>query len=337
MLDGRPVDPPAEIAAADQDQYAAFGYLGGALLAGSESPPMEPDEEARVMETHRAAAMLAGQKQYTAALNLLREIARAHPQMVIVRYQLAMLLSRTGRLEEAETAFRTAASVEPDNPYIPVAMAGVLLRARRYDDTRDRAALAVALAERHDARARAAVHRMAARVALALDDAEYAQANGEAAEREDPGAPMGQFVRGRLLYAEGRYEEALAPFEEAAAVLKQHGRALEELYWYLGDTLGRLDRYAEAEVQFREELQAFPHSIRAHSSLATLYHASNRTSGVEEVLDALIDAAPTPEGYDDAARLWTIAGEPARAAALRADAGERFRGDPSLAWFQRQR
>jgi tetratricopeptide (TPR) repeat protein len=218
-----------------------------------------------------------------------------------------------------------------------VALAGVLSRARQYDDARDRAAFAVALAERHDARARAAAHEMAARVALALDDNEHAQAHAEAAQREDPRVPMAQFVRGRLLYAEGRYEEALAPFEEAAAVLKEHGRALEDLYWYLGDTLGRLDRYEEAEMQFREELRMFPHNIRAYSSLAMLYRASNRTIGVEEILEALIEATPTPEGYDTAARLWTILGEPSRAAALRADARARFRGDPSLALFQRRR
>ena len=337
LLEGRPVDQPEEIAAADEDRYAALGYLGGALIAGSEPASIEPGEEALVVETHRAAAMLAGQKSYTVAIDLLRNIARAYPQMAVAQYQLGMLLSRAGRLEEAAMTFRAAASVEPDDPFIPVALAGVLMRARRYDEARERATLAVALAERHDVRARASAYEMAARVALALDDSERAQAYGEAAEREDPGMPMARFVRGRLLHVEGRYEEALVPFEEAAAALVQHGRALEELHWYLGDTLGRLNRYGEAEAHFREELQAFPRSIRAHSSLATLYHASNRASGVEEVLGALVDTAPTPEGYDAAARLWTIVGEPARAEVLRADARTRFSGDPSLAWFRRER
>ena len=334
LLEGRPVDPPADIAAADEDRYAALGYLGGAPLAGSEQAAIPPDEEVMVAEMHRAAAVLASQKLYAGAIALLRGIVRTHPQMAVAQYQLGMLLSRAGRLEEAVTAFRAAAAVEPDDPYIPAALAGALMRARRYDEARDRAALAVALAERHDARARASAYEMAARVALALDDGERAQAYGAATEAEDPAIPMGRFVGGRLLHAEGRYEEALALLEEAAAVLTQDGRALEELYWYMGDTLGRLDRYQEAEAQFREELRAFPRSIRAYSSLATLYHASNRTSGVKEALEAIVDTAPTPEGYDAAARLWAIVGEPARAAALRADARTRFSGDPSLATFQ---
>ena len=337
LLEGRPVGQPMEIAAADEDHYAALGYLGGARLTAAASASIEPGEEALVVETHRAAAMLASQKSYTTAIDILRGIASAYPQMAVTQYQLGMLLSRAGRLEEAVTAFRVAASMEPDNPFIPVALAGVLLRAHRYDDAGERAALAVALAERHNAWARAAAYEMAARVALALDDGQRAEAFGEAAEREDPGMPVARFVRGRRLHAEGRYEEALLPFEEAAAVLMREGRALEELYWYLGETLGRLDRYSEAEAYYHEELQAFPRSIRAYSGLATLYHAADRTSGVEEALDALVDTAPTPEGYDAAARLWTIVGEPARAEALRADARTRFDGDPSLALFQPQR
>ena len=337
MLEGRPVEPPAEIAPADEDQYAALGYLGTVPSMAAESPPIDPEEEARILETHREAAMLAGQKKYPAAIDRLRRIARAHPQMTAVRYQLGVLLLRTGRLGEAEAAFHAAALVEPDNPYIPAALAGVLVRAGELDEARDRAALAVALAEHRDSRARALAYETAARVALAQDEWGQAEIDAEATQREDSGVPMPQFVRGRVLHAEGRYEEALAHFEQAAAATVEHARPLRELHWYLGDTLARLDRHADAEMQFREELRAFPRNIRAYSSLAVLYRAMNRPSGIEEILDALIVAAPTPEGYDTAARLWTIVGEPERAATLRSDARARFRGDPSLALFHRTR
>jgi tetratricopeptide (TPR) repeat protein len=337
LIEGRPVESPAEIAPADEDHYAALGYLGTVPTVAPDSLPLDPEEEARVLETHREAAMLAGQKKYAAAIDHLRRIARAHPQMTVVRYQLGVLLSRMGRLAEAEASFRAAALVEPDNPYIPAALSGVLVRAGKVDEARDRAALGVALAEHRDARARAAAYEAATRVALAENQPEQAQLFAEAAQREDPALPMTPFVRGRILHGEGRYEEALAAFQEAAAVTTQHQRPLRELHWYLGDTLARLDRHPEAEVQFREEMRDFPRSIRAYSSLAMLYRASNRQTGLEQTLDALIEASPTPEGYDTAARLWAIAGEPERAATLRADARTRFRGDPSLALFQRAR
>jgi tetratricopeptide (TPR) repeat protein len=337
MLKGRPVEPPGEIASADEDQYAALGYLGTVPSVAAESLPIDPEEEARILETHREAAMLAGQKKYSAAIDHLRRIARAHSQMTVVRYQLGVLLARTGRLGEAEAAFRAAALVEPDNPYIPAALAGVLVRAGELDGARDRAALAAALAEHRDARARAVAYETAARVALAEDEWQQAAIYAEAAEREDPSVPLVPFVRGRMLHTEGRYEEALTEFERSAAAAAEVARPVRELHWYLGDTLARLDRHEDAEMQFREELRDFPRNIRAYVSLAMLYRAMKRQNGVEEVLDALIDAVPTPEGYDTAARLWTIAGERERAAALRADARSRFRGDPSLALFHNAR
>jgi len=238
---------------------------------------------------------------------------------------------------EAERALRAAAAIEPDSPYIQVSLASVLLRAGREKDAADRASLAVALAEHRDERARTAAYGAAAMVALARGDHESAQQYAEAAERDDPDLPLADFVAGRLQYEEDRTEEALASFEAAAGVLGQHGRTLEGVQWYLGSTLAKLDRQAEAEKAFRGELRAFPRSIRAYSSLAMLYHEADRPDAVQETLDALLVAAPTPEGYDAAARVWVTVGNPTHAAALRTNASRRFRDDPSLALFQRRR
>lgn len=337
LLEGRAPSPPAEISASDEDHYAALGYLGGSPVAAFEPEPVAPDDPGALIDALHAAAVRAGEKKYGEAIDQLRGIARAHPRLTVVQYQLGMLLARTGRLDEAGAAFRAAAALQPENPAVPLAHAHVLMRTRRYDEAQEQAARGVALAERRDARSRAAAHEMAARVALLRRETHAAEAHARAAQMADPTVPMEQYVRGRLLHEEANYEAALAVFEEAEAVLKQHGRALEDFYWYFGDTLARLDRYPKAEARFRDELRAFPRSVRAYSSLAMLYRASRRERGVEDVLDELLEAAPTPEGYATAARLWTIFGERDRAAALRADARVRFPGDPSLALLERTR
>jgi tetratricopeptide (TPR) repeat protein len=144
-----------------------------------------------------------------------------------------------------------------------------------------------------------------------------------------------EFVRGRLAYDDARYDDAAAAFEEAEAIVRDGGEPLADLHLYHGETLSRLDRYADAEAQFREELSAFPRNIQAYTSLAMLYRASNRDGAVEDVLNELVAATPTPEGYAVAARLWTILGDRSRAEALRSDARARFRGDPSLALLGR--
>jgi tetratricopeptide (TPR) repeat protein len=316
----RPLTAPADIAASDEDRFAAFGNLGVPGLDGAALTPLTADDEAWVARTHRAAATLVAEKQYAAAIATLRQITRVHPEIAILQYQLGRLLGRVGRFDQAEAAFRAATTLEPDSPYIPLALARVLLRADRLDAARDRAGLAVALAEHKDAALRAAAHEIAARIALARDEAEQAEAHAEAGAVEDPGLPLPQFVRGRLLYQEGRYEKALAAFEEAASVLDRGDRVLEELHQYTGETLARLDRYSDAEAQFKEELRAFPRNAHAYSSLAMLYRATHRLVEAERIVEALVDATRTPDGYDTAARLWMILGEPARAAALRADA-----------------
>jgi tetratricopeptide (TPR) repeat protein len=177
----------------------------------------------------------------------------------------------------------------------------------------------------------AAAHEMAARVALADKDREAAARHAQAAHAADATLPVPQFVRGRLLYDQGEYEKAAAEFTEAEKILREHSGTMTDLHLYLGEAMARLDRYAEAETQFREELQANPRNIQAYTSLAMLYRASNRDADVEDILNELVAATPTPEGYAVAAKLWTILGERSRAEALRSDARARFRGDPSLA------
>ena len=148
---------------------------------------------------------------------------------------------------------------------------------------------------------------------------------------------MPQFVTGWIAYNEGKYEDALAAFKEAAATVQPSGMTLADLHLNLGNTYARLDRYAEAEAEFQEELRAYPHNIGTYASLAMLYRASNRQQAVEQVIGDLVEASPTPEGYSMAARLWVIVGERGRAEALRSDARRRFRGDPSLALLGRSR
>ena len=85
-------------------------------------------------------------------------------------------------------------------------------------------------------------------------------------------------------------------------------RSIPDLYLYLGESLAHLERYSEAEAQYREELRTFPRSVHVYSRLAMLYAATNRQEAVEDVLNELVAATPTPESYAVAARLWTIVG-----------------------------
>ena len=325
---------PAPLEAREEDRYALLGYLGNSGPAAVEVA-LDASSQRTIVEGHRAAAILIGQKKYTAGIRALQTISRAHPSLAPIHFQIGVLLARTGRIEEAILEFGKVRELRPEASAAARALADALVKAGNTDAAKEQATVAVMLAEAESPAEVFAAHEMAARVALVSGDKEAATEHAAAAHEANPSIPVRQFVQGRLLYEEGKYEDAVSTFAQAAMTLAEANRSLADLHLYLGESLARLDRYDEAESQFREELRDFPRSMQAYTSLAMLYRASNRDAAVEDVLNELVASTPTPEGYGVAARLWTILGDPSRAEALRSDARTRFRGDPSLALLGR--
>ena len=318
------------IPASEEERFALFGYLGAPRLTPAYPPFARAVQPALVAE-HRAAALLIGQKKYSAGIRALQKMVRDHHDLPIVHYQIGVLLVRTGRLEEAIGAFRTARELQPQAPDLAVALADALMRSGQIDAAREQADEGILLAQHESTAERASAYEMAARVALAGRDAEAAMEYAAEAHAADAARPVPQFVKGRVLYEDGNYADAAAAFREAEAATPEGAAPIPDLHLYLGESLAHLDRYGEAEAQYRLELRAFPRSVQAYASLAMLYRASNRDDAVEDVLNELVSGTPTPEGYAVAARLWTILGDRSRAEALRSDARARFRGDPQPA------
>src|SRR6185295_20027075 len=101
---------------------------------------------------------------------------------------------------------------------------------------------------------------------------------------------------------------------------KSEGARMSALHYYTGDTLGRLERYPEAEKEFVAELRDFPQNIRARAGLAMLYQATGRTDEAARAIGDMTRVTPTPESYALAARLWTMFGNRQQADAVRAEA-----------------
>ncbi len=326
LLAGHTMPVPSDIAPADETAFAAAGYLPGLRVIQPPVTPIEQVDQDRLAQSHRAIVKLVASHNYPAAVTALTNLAHTRPELAPLPFQIGLLLAKGGRFAEALAAFMTAATLRPGDADIATAMARTRLRARQIELAKAAAIEAVALADRSaEPLLMADAHDVAARVALAEPDAADAAMHAAAAEKADPARPLSAFVRGRLAYEDAKYDEALAAFQEAVKTTRERARELSELHVSLGDTLARLDRYPEAEMEFREELRAFPDSIRAYSSLVTLYRAQNRDDAARETIDALIEAAPTSEGYAAATRLSTLIGDRAKADALRAEARRRFR------------
>jgi tetratricopeptide (TPR) repeat protein len=198
----------------------------------------------------------------------------------------------------------------------------MLLRLRRLDEARELADAAAQVASESLPHAIGSAHELLARIALARGDKEAARVEAELARRAESRLPLPLYVEGRLLYDEGRYNDALPLFERAASDSERadDGPRIADLHFHAGDTFLHLERYAEAEYQLWLELEHFPQNMRARSALATLYHATGRAGEAADVIADLVRLTPTPEGYGVAARLWTTFGNRREAAALRAKA-----------------
>jgi arylsulfatase A-like enzyme/predicted Zn-dependent protease len=328
---GAAIQAPAEISADARERLQALGYVGAqtdVTTAAGETLP-DPKDKHDILERYRAAVDLAGERKWRQAIALLQQILREEPEMVDVWSQLATFAIRIERFEQAADAYRRVVTLRPADPNGYIGAAATLLKLHKLDEAAEHAELAAEVAAEPDRRSRASAHEMLAKIALARKDTEAARSEARRAREADPTLPMPSYIEGRLLYDQGKYDEALPLFEEAIAELKKsHTLQMTELHFYTADTLGRLERYPEAEREFLEELKYFPQNARARGGLAMLYQANGRPEAAEQMIADLLRVTPTPESYALAARLFTMFGNRHQADAVRAEARRTFAEPP---------
>jgi tetratricopeptide (TPR) repeat protein len=163
-----------------------------------------------------------------------------------------------------------------------------------------------------------------ARVALARGDAEEALAEARRAQEADPTVPLPLYIEGALRHRRADYTGAIPFLQRAAEQAAARRLSIRDLHFTLGDALAQVGRAAEAEAAFQVEILAFPENNHARASLALLYQAEGRPADATRAIAELVKATPTRESYALAARTLEIAGRPAEAAGLRAQARRHF-------------
>ena len=320
-----PLQAPAGVSDDVLRRLRSLGYLGGGRAVDTETPAgglRDPKDGIGVLARYRAAVELAGRRELDEAIALLEEILAEDAEMADVWLQLGNLQARTGRLPGAVESYRRAVALNPTESEGLLAVASIQLRLRQLDQAWEHGLLAADVARTVDRLVRA--RELLARIALARRDPDAARRQAELARDVDPTLPLPDFVRARLLHEDGRFAEALPVFERTLAAVRSRTLPLPELHFYLGDTLARLDRPADAELHLREELRLAPQDTRARSALAMLYQSQGEAEAAARTIGELLEAVPTPDGYLLAARLWEMFGGRRRAAEVRAEAARRF-------------
>jgi tetratricopeptide (TPR) repeat protein len=318
---GAEIHQPSEVSAEDRQRLAALGYVGTGASMDSSTPGErlpDPKDKVEVLERYREATELAGRGEIAPALARFRQLVADDPGMTDVWAQYARVLVIAGDLEGAVAAYREILNRVPTDSGTLLAAASALLQLGRLDEARQHAELAVNAAP-------AGAHETLARIAIAAKDAPAARHHAAEAQKADPTLPMAAFVEGLLLHREQRYADALPHLLAAAEKVKTRTVQIDDLHYHLGDALARLERYADAEPYFRRELAISPQHARARASLAMLYRAMGREQASDAAIETMLREAPSAESYRLAAELWTMFGQPQRAARTRAEAQKRFR------------
>jgi len=309
MIANAGITAPSAVTDEDRQRLAALGYVGGGAgtsltLAGDSLP--DPKDKFQILEKYRHASELAGLRKYDEATPIYKEVLAEDPEMIDVWIQLAEVYVRRGMTQEALGAYTEVIKRNPKEPGSLIGAGAALMRLGKLDEARKHGELAVSVAP-------AGAHELLAKIALARKDKEGALREAQLAQQADPTLPMPLYIQGVLLYNQDQYAAALGPLLQARDAMRGRTIQINDLNYYIGDSLARLDRYREAEPYLLEEIRVFPHNVRARAGLAMLYRAMGRNAESDRVIEDLLRAFPTTEGRDLAAKLWTMFGETSKA------------------------
>lgn len=313
MIAGSSVTAPSAVSDEDRQKLAALGYVGtqtgsAVSLPGDQLP--DPKDKIHVLQMYREGGQLASAGKVDEAIRVYRTLLREDGGMTDVRLRLATLHEHQGELPEAIAAYREVITRDPKSAAALTGISSVLMRTGRFDDAKAHAELAVAVAP-------AIAHELLARIAVHEQDPAAARRHADLAQQADPTLPMRAVIDGMILHGQGQFAEAAPRLLEAKRLMAPRTEQLADVNYLAADSLARMERYQEAEELFRAEIALFPAHVRARGGLAMLYKANGRDAEAARAIEEMVRVSPTDEAVNLAAQLWTMFGEPEKAAAVR--------------------
>lgn len=314
------VAAPATVSAEDRQRLAALGYVGsqtGTAMSSTRDTLPDPKDKKLVLRNYHRASTLAGEGRWADAADAYRRLLADEPDMIDGWLQLARAQEQLQRPAEALAAYREVILRDSANAAALTGAAAVHIQRGQFEDARMHAELAIGPAP-------ALAHELLARLAIQRGDADAAKRHAAAAEAADPTLPMTAFIDGLLLYNQGAYAAAIPPLVTAAQALSRRTEQVADVRYVLADALAREQRFAEAVPWFSTEIATFPGHVRARAGLAMVHWSTGRRAEAVAAVEALEAAGrgpAGPEAFATAAQLWSLFGEPARAASAAARAG----------------
>jgi arylsulfatase A-like enzyme/Flp pilus assembly protein TadD len=307
-----PLAAPSQVDAETASRLASLGYLAGGSAAG-DGPLPDPKDGIHTLEALGQATSLMAAQRFAEAVPLFQRLVTENPKMVDAWESLGEALQKTGRQDEALTAYKKAMAVSGGSAHVAIATGTLLLEMKRYGEAREHAQLALPTSP-------AGARSLLAQIAMAEGDLATAEREARAAvSAESFSGRIGpKIVLAQTLQEQGRLEDALQVIQQAVdEVSRMEGRPkFSSLFFHYGDLLARLGRDAEAAKAFLREIEDFPSNPNSYSRLAVLYASQGRAQEAVMVLKTMVDRNDTPLAYAEAVRTLRTIGDPQGAAAL---------------------
>jgi arylsulfatase A-like enzyme/tetratricopeptide (TPR) repeat protein len=303
------VGPPAPSAVpADvRDKLAALGYVGETAARAATGPLPDPKDKVAVYEAYRDATGLRRQGKDAEAVVAFERLLAGNRGMLDAREALGLTLFRLGREAEAIGALEGVVAADPRRASAHLELARIYALRGRRDKAEREAAQAADTDPGQAYETLAGLLVDAGRLADAVPFARRAVA-------ADPERVAARYVLGLALQQAGRCEQALAEYRRAdEARRRQRGLVVPGLHARTGDCLARLGREAEAEAEFRREIEDVPYSADGRVGLAILYRSQGRDEAARDALAGIVTANPRAGAneYWTVVRTLAVLGDPA--------------------------
>jgi arylsulfatase A-like enzyme/cytochrome c-type biogenesis protein CcmH/NrfG len=322
----RTLVPPSAVDEATRQAMTALGYIGSGGGAG-DGPLPAPRAKIHSLADLKEAFRLSAAKNHPAAVAAFRRVIADNPKMVDAWEYMGRSLQHMGRADEALAAFQEGLKISNGSPEIAVAAASLYLDLGRLDDAVAHAKMALASHPSFS-------HGLLAQVALRRNQLDEAEREARAA-MTDQSLRVGPMITlAEVLHDRKDDAQAMEMVRNAEAAFNQ--REAKDLDLIRGLNLIRGKILADqgdaqgAEASFKKELELFPDSVRAYSSLAILYALSGRSAEVGPTLQRMVEANPSPPAYAEAVKTLRILNDTRSASSLLRYAMGRYPGDPGL-------
>jgi arylsulfatase A-like enzyme/tetratricopeptide (TPR) repeat protein len=314
---------PAAIDPEEAAKLAALGYVGSSVSTSDDDELPDPKTTVHVFQQIRQAYTYFRDEKFPEALALTEQLLKDNDRIVDIWDLKSKILSKMGRNREAIAAARDGLKRQPNAVPLLMTVANHSIAINDLDQAQAHAEL---LLKSEPSRAR----EILARVAVERGDYKRAKEEAQASVKNSHDPTPGYLTLGMIAKKENDFAGALRYLDQAASASAKHKKPLATLHFNRGDVLARLGRNAEAEQEFRKEIEAYPRNPEAYSSLILLLSTQGRTQEATQLVFDLVKVSPGAASYVTISETLQAIGDDRGAVYWARQGLKKFPADPDL-------